>query len=156
MLSNMCIQRRLKLLCVLKPAHPSNLIRVFLCRMNKNNNKKTNFASLAIVGAQGRFWSDCINTHADLNLRWAHVWRYVFWRCGSFVSWADHWLIYRWEANIDIDPGLYSYQNHRYKNSINITVKDRPFKRMFLQTCAKCADLDVFSIDTFYSIQWFC
>ena len=35
---------------------------------------------------QWRFLSDCEKIHANQNLRWAHVQRYVFWRCGSFVS----------------------------------------------------------------------
>ena len=35
--------------------------------------------------AQCRFWSDCANAQADLNLRNAHVWWYVFRRCGSVV-----------------------------------------------------------------------
>ena len=33
--------------------------------------------------AQWGFWSDCTNAQADLNLRWAHVQRYVFWSFGS-------------------------------------------------------------------------
>ena len=37
---------------------------------------------------QWRFWSDCTNVQADLNLHWAHtsVREYVFWRCDS--NWA--------------------------------------------------------------------
>ena len=50
-----------------QPAHPRSLSRVFVSRMKK----------LCILGypkiAQGRFWSDCANAQADLNLRWAHM-----------------------------------------------------------------------------------
>ena len=38
-----------------------------------------NFASLAIKNrAQRRFWSDCANAQADLNLRWAHMSKVTF------------------------------------------------------------------------------
>ena len=50
-----------------QPAHPRSLIRVFVVH------KKI----LWILGypkrAQRRFWSDCANAQADLNLRWAHM-----------------------------------------------------------------------------------
>ena len=50
-----------------QPAHPRSLIRVFVVRMNK----------LCILGypkrAQWRFWSDCANAQADLNLRKANM-----------------------------------------------------------------------------------
>ena len=49
-----------------QPAHLRSLIRVFVFRMKK----------LCILGypksAHWRFWSDCANVQADLNLRWAH------------------------------------------------------------------------------------
>ena len=48
-------------------AHSCNLIRVFVVHMK----------NCCIPGypkcAQGRFWSDCANAQADLNLRWAHM-----------------------------------------------------------------------------------
>ena len=50
-----------------QPARPRSLIRVFVGRMKK----------LCTLGypkcAQRRFWSDCANAQADLNLRWAHM-----------------------------------------------------------------------------------
>ena len=50
-----------------QPAHPRSLIWVFALRIEK----------LCILGylkcAQRRFWSDCANAQADLNLRWAHM-----------------------------------------------------------------------------------
>ena len=50
-----------------QPARPRSLIRVFIVRMNK----------LCILGnpkcAQWRFWSDCANAQADLNLCWASM-----------------------------------------------------------------------------------
>ena len=60
------------LACVLKtdlnpPVHPCSLFRVFADRMKK----------LCVIDhykcAQWRFWSDCANAQADLNLRWAHM-----------------------------------------------------------------------------------
>ena len=49
-----------------QPAHLRSLIRVFALCAKK----------LCIFGyprcAQWRFWSDCANAQADLNLRWAH------------------------------------------------------------------------------------
>ena len=48
-------------------AHPHGLVRLFFVRMN----------TLCILGdpkcVQWRFWSDCANAQADLNLRWAHI-----------------------------------------------------------------------------------
>ena len=50
-----------------QPAHPRCLIRVFVVRMKK----------LCILAypkcGQWRFWSDCANAQADLNLRWPHM-----------------------------------------------------------------------------------
>ena len=50
-----------------QPAHPRSLIRAFVVRMKKP----------CIPGFpkcdQWRFWSDCANAQADLNLRWAHM-----------------------------------------------------------------------------------
>ena len=50
-----------------KPAHLRCLTRVFIVRLMK----------LCILGypkyAQQRFWSDCANAQADLNLRWSHM-----------------------------------------------------------------------------------
>ena len=49
------------------PAHPRSLIRVFVVHL-KNS---------CIFGysnfARKRFWSDCENAQADLNIRWAHM-----------------------------------------------------------------------------------
>ena len=63
-----------------KPAHPAHqrcVVGVFAVHMKK----------LCILGyakyAQRRFWSDCANAQSDLNLRWAYIWRCVFWHCGS-------------------------------------------------------------------------
>ena len=59
-----------------KPTHPRSLIRVFVVRLRK-------FCS---IWAQWRFWSDCANAQADLNLRWSHMSDgYVFRLCSSFV-----------------------------------------------------------------------
>ena len=48
-------------------AHSHSLIRIFVVPMK----------NLCIRGyqkcGQWRFWSDCANAHADLNLRWAHI-----------------------------------------------------------------------------------
>ena len=50
-----------------KPAHPRSLIRVFVIRMDKR-------CILCYLNcAKWRFWSDCANAQADLNLRWAHT-----------------------------------------------------------------------------------
>ena len=50
-----------------QPAHPRSLIRIFIVRMTK----------LCIICnpkcVQWRFWSDCANAQADLNLRWTHI-----------------------------------------------------------------------------------
>ena len=50
-----------------RPTHPRSLIRVFVVRMK----------TICILGypkcAQLRFWSDCANAQADLNLRGAHM-----------------------------------------------------------------------------------
>ena len=50
-----------------QPLYSRCLITVFVVRMKK----------LCTLGcpkrAQWRFWSDCANAQADLNLRWAHV-----------------------------------------------------------------------------------
>ena len=35
---------------------------------------------------QWRFWSDCMNVQSDLNLCWAHIWRYIFWCWSSNIS----------------------------------------------------------------------
>ena len=55
-----------------EPAHPRSLIIVFVVRV----------VLRCILGypkcAQWRFWSDCVNVQADLNLLWeAHIRRYV-------------------------------------------------------------------------------
>ena len=58
-----------------QPAHSRSLIWVFIVRMKK----------FCILGYhkyyQWRFWSDC----ANLNLRWAHARRHVFWRCSTYT-----------------------------------------------------------------------
>ena len=50
-----------------RQTHPRSLIRVFVFRLKK----------LCILDiskcAQWRFWSDCANAQADLNLRWSHM-----------------------------------------------------------------------------------
>ena len=50
-----------------EPANACSLISVFIVRIKK----------LCILGypkcVQWRFWSDCANAQADLNLRWAHM-----------------------------------------------------------------------------------
>ena len=49
-----------------------------------------NFAPLAIQMRQWRFWSDCANAQADLNLRWAHIYEGSFFvHCGSFEFACD-------------------------------------------------------------------
>ena len=63
-----------------QPAHQRSLTRVFAVHMKK----------LCMLGypkcAQWRFWSDCANAQADLNLRRSHMSeRYIFWRFGSLV-----------------------------------------------------------------------
>ena len=64
-------------------AHSRSLIRVFVVRMKK----------VWILGypkcAQWRFWSDCANAQADLNLRWAHMSKGTFY---DFVA-RLFWLI---------------------------------------------------------------
>ena len=66
------------------PAYPRSLIRVFVVHTKK----------LCILGypkcAQWRFWSDCANAQADLNLRLGgHVRRYVFPRCvANYKIWT--------------------------------------------------------------------
>ena len=61
-----------------QPVHQRFLTRVFIVSMKK----------LCILGypkyAHWRFWSDYMDAQADLNLN-AHVWRYIFWRCGSYI-----------------------------------------------------------------------
>ena len=65
-----------------KPAHLGSLIRVFHVRMQK----------FCILGcpkcAQGRFWSDCANAQADLNLRWAHTCEGTFPDVDLNLRWA--------------------------------------------------------------------
>ena len=50
-----------------QPVHSRSVIRVFVVRIKK----------LCTLGypncVQRRFWSDCANAQADLNLRWAHT-----------------------------------------------------------------------------------
>ena len=58
----MCAKRRIKSACVSR-----SLIRVFVVRL-----KKRNILSYP-KERQWRFWSDCANAQADLNLRWAHI-----------------------------------------------------------------------------------
>ena len=54
-----------------------SLISVFVVRM-----KKLCFRGYPKCD-QWRFWSDCKNMQADLNLLWAHVRRHILWRFGS-------------------------------------------------------------------------
>ena len=70
------------LTCIVKedsnqPAHPSNLISVFVFRMKKH----------CILGyqkcAKWRFWSDSANAQVDFNLRWAIITEGTFSEAGA-------------------------------------------------------------------------
>ena len=66
-----------------QPAHPHSLISVFVICMKKR----------CLTGCptcvQWRFWSNCANAQADLNLRWVHISEGTFsWRCSPEFFWV--------------------------------------------------------------------
>ena len=88
-----------------QPAHPRCLIRVFIVRMKK----------LCILSylkcAQCRFWSDCANVQADLNLRWSHLSE------GTFSHVDTHMLCYLFVLSPNTD--FYDDDRRRSRNFLH-------------------------------------
>ena len=63
-----------------QPGHPPSLIRVFAVRMKKH------WVLSYPLSAQQRFWSDWVDSQADLSLRWAQSHFVGFVKSGSFMN----------------------------------------------------------------------
>ena len=94
-------------------AHPRSLIRVSVVRMKK----------LCLFGypkcAQWRFWSDCANAQADLNLLWVHMSEdmlfFFFSRCGSKVPYSELHALKFTSAYAQLVIMVYrSYKGHTF------------------------------------------
>ena len=61
-----------------QPVHLLGLVGIFIVRISNSHGCKVSPCG------QRKLLSDCAHAHPDLSLRWAHVRRYVFSRCGSY------------------------------------------------------------------------
>ena len=103
-----------------QPAHARSLLRDVVVRMKK----------LCIFDypkcVQWRFWSDCANDEADLNIRWAHMSenQYVFSRCGPCVFWLSFDCkgsqMFALSSDPLMGPSSFPFRKHAYSNILKI------------------------------------
>ena len=82
--------------------------------------------------AKWRFWSDCANAQADLNLRWGHTWRHIFWCCGS-----NNWYFFTKTCAVGT-------QEHALNEYPYVFIEKYRIYRMYLdrQAWGNCVDPD--------------